>query len=107
MATAHIATYDHYDPVSLGPAIAGWRAVYPNPEGPNPHWLIRPLLCWGVFHHTKRQYGSDQVVEDRGNDIVGVVSTYGAVTNIQGFHTVFEEPGFQYYLPPGAPEPTP
>jgi hypothetical protein len=100
-------TYEHYEPVSLGPAASGWRALYIDDDESEVGFFTQPLVSWGVFHLTVRRGSTVEVVEDHGNVIEGVVADYHPSGGVGGLVCAAEHSNFRYYLDQEAPEPTP
>src|SRR6266487_3769092 len=48
-------TYRTFEPVSLGTAAPGWRAIYIHePSEGEPGWSANPLIAWAIYQVTTR-----------------------------------------------------
>jgi hypothetical protein len=101
---------EFYEPVSLAPAAAGWRAIYSRSEG---GLRVAPIVAWGVFHKTIRRVPRGEIVKDLGNVLEGVVAdaqfpSVGAQLpgRIRGFSCAAKTSSFEGYLDPDTPDPT-
>lgn len=66
-------TYRTYEPVTLCPAVPGWRALYLVDEMPG--WSAQPVAAWGIFRVVSRPVkGSVATEQDEGSHICGVIA---------------------------------